>query len=337
MKGTYCGIAIALALAVAPAIARADVSVGIGAPAASSTSTVQAAPSIAVSAPAPATAAASIPAVPAAGSVSGSVPAPASILAVSAAGSVSGSVPASAALQHAAADTGTKALVSKTAAKSKVTARSRTIVASRRVGAATVDVKAKVAATVATSVRVRVKVKAKAHVAQHIGFFSDGTREPECTDTFPKSITEVYKCKNQPLDTQQTNDCNGDDVQLHGWFQYSVKTITDPITGTVTIYEKLKWQDVTGYAIQDLNPYKADDKEKTFQTQQQLFLGFRYVTDHSQSEKLVSQGSDPDMFVKIKTHTVVIADFSDPLHPVVVTDESQSGPGVTCKGDGDDD
>jgi hypothetical protein len=173
-------------------------------------------------------------------------------------------------------------------------------------------------------VRVNVRVLATDGLAGAAG-------APSCTDSFPNATTQVTRCENLPLELTAPNECNGDLVELHGTFQYFTKTVVDVAHNSMTIYEKLKWTGVYGHALNDGNPYVAYDQERTFQWSRTFALGTKTktVTDHSEFNALISRGPDPDQYVYVRTHTVVLADFSNPLNPVLDVTFDRSA-GVTC-------
>jgi hypothetical protein len=335
MKGTFCGgrlgafalVALLLILAV-PATAfggvagggvsvSAPVQVSVPAPAAPAAPAVQA-PAVqapAIQAPS-APAAPAVPAAPAAPAVA----APATPAVTAKAAATAASFPA-------------PRLTIPATVKVTVTPHSvKTTVASSVAKAAPVNVAHIV--TPKAHAKLSVKVAAKGHVKVKVP--SVVTRKVAANPNCPPSDTAVH-CVNQPWDAPLENFCNGDIVHTMGTFQYYIQTSFDPISMTVTTFERSNFQNVSGVVTESAdptnigNPYQANDTEKTYQNTYPVPVGgFTMKTQHDENNELISKGPDVNQIVHLTTNTTLVVNPTA-VPPVQVT-ATTSGPGLKCTG-----
>src|SRR5438445_264344 len=99
-----------------------------------------------------------------------------------------------------------------------------------------------------------------------------------------------------------------------------------PASMTLTTNQRSNCKNTSGYALQDLNPYQANDTEKTYQN---VFpvgpFGIQINTIHDENNELISKGPDPNQIVHLTTNTMVTVDQTAMPPVTIVTSMSRPG------------
>ncbi|HET8606246.1 MAG TPA: hypothetical protein VFL66_04370 [Gaiellaceae bacterium] len=134
-------------------------------------------------------------------------------------------------------------------------------------------------------------------------------------------------CRNLPLAGELVNTCYNDElVTIQGSFTQMTKVAVDPLTMTVTTYQRMYWTGVQGIGSLG-DSYSAYDSTVELQRVKTFAFGTITHTGRQEAQALISPNpgvADQYIFVKTITNVLVSANGT------VSVDVDIQGPGISC-------